>query len=172
MQEPLYKDLQRLLNYKCDYFSSEQKVIDCYVGVTRVNEDEENEIKRKVSRYFGTDEYNQLCTILDLCEKANHINSDLGTLFTLIEKTDPQQYSKLSDVLRSEYVYDLTEQEHENNQKFLSTIAAPYCKFADEEPGKSYDYLKLSAELQSLNNKIKEKRKAFDKRLNAIMMKK
>ena len=112
MQEPLYKDLQKLLNYKCDYFSSEQKVIDCYVDTPRVNKNEEDEIKRKVSRYFGTDEYNQLCSILDLCEKASYINFDLGILFGLIEESDPQQYSELSKVLRSECEYNITEQEH------------------------------------------------------------
>ena len=59
MQEPLYADMRRLLNYKCDYHSAEQRAIDCYNEVPSVSADEEEAIKRKVYRFFGKIEYNQ-----------------------------------------------------------------------------------------------------------------
>lgn len=171
MQEPLYKDLQKLLKYKCDYFSSEQTVMGCCVDVARINKDEEDAIKRKVSRYFGTDEYNQLCTILDLCKKAEHINFDLGILFDLIKDGEPEKYSQLRDVLFSESSPHISEEEHEKNQQYLSTISIQYYKFSEEDPGNAYDYLELNAELESLNTEIKKKIDILDNKLTGIMMK-
>lgn len=171
MQEPLYKDLQKLLRYRCDYFTSEQKAINIYSDVTRVSEDEENEIKRKVSRYFGTDEYKQLCDIIDLCKKATAIDFDIGILFHLIKESDPQEYAQLSEVLLSECSSSISEETYDNNQKFLATISIQYYQLNEEESGKSYDYLELSAKLQSLDTEINTKKNALDQRLNEIMMK-
>lgn len=171
MQEPLYKELKVLLSYKCDYFSSEQKLIDCYTKSSPINKEEENRIKREVFRYFGADKYRQLCAILDLCEKAKNIDSDLGILFELIKKSNPQQYSQLKEFLLLEYSDHINEQDYKNYQNFLSTISIPYYKLNDNDPGKAYDYLTLNSQLISIHSEIQEKKEKFDNRLKADMKK-
>lgn len=98
MQEPLYADMRRLLNYKCDYHSAEQRAIDCYNAVPSVSADEEEAIKRKVYRFFGEIEYKQLCRILALSSQARDIDFDIGILFDLIK-------AKTSEI-REHYIRD------------------------------------------------------------------
>ena len=170
MQEPLYADMRRLLNYKCDYHSAEQRAIDCYNAVPSVSADEEEAIKRKVYRFFGEIEYKQLCRILALSSQARDIDFDIGILFDLIKESEPEKYIKLQEILvRREYMMSNSGQK--DVQKFLSTIIIPFYQFNPEEPGKSYDYLELSKSLELIDRQIRDQRKSLNKEVEELLMK-
>lgn len=170
VQEPLYADVKRLLDYKCDYYSSEKKVMDCYIAVPQVSKNEEDKIKRKVHRYFGKDQYDQLCEILNLCTEAQAVNFDMGILFDLIREGEPEKYTKL----RKTFEYQenmMSESDQKEIQAFLITVSIPFYQLWEEEPGKTYDYLELSKSLESLSKQILERREKLDDSLRELLMK-
>lgn len=169
-EEPLYADIQKLIKYKCDYFSSEMKIIGAYSPCDTVSSDEMEVIKRKVKRVFGRKKYNDLCDILSLCVKAQNINADLSTLFNLINELEPEDYIKLSNNLQI-FESDIPDSAKSDAKSFLATISIPYYQFTDEEPGKSYDFFELYNQISLLDAQINKKKKEFDKSLKKAMMK-
>lgn len=171
IQEPLYNDIKRLLDYKCDFYSAERSVRGYSTPIPCVPEDEKSAIKRKVYRYFWKSVYEQLCSILDLCAEAESINWDMKILFDLIKNSDPEKYNKLKEIFYQQEDL-MSESEELNAQAFLSTISIPFYQFIEEVPGKPYDYLELNASLEELSKKIREERKSFEDRVEEILMKK
>lgn len=166
MQEPLYSDVQRLLNFQCDYFSAENEVLGYDIAVPRVGRDEENTIIRRFRRCFGTKKYEQLCEILDLCKRANSINSDIKRLFDRIREENFNEYLELQQALEMRQ-QDISQDEYEKIQKFLATVY----RLNESEPGKYYDYLDLDHGLRVLDKQIHEKKKILDQELQKIMKK-
>lgn len=121
-QDSVYADLQRLLNHKCDFFSSEQKAMNCYCPAPNVSLDDEKMIVRRVHRYFGCREYRMLCDILKSCYVAKQLDIEIGTLFEMIKESEPEKYAKLSTALSARYGR-LSERETRENNEFLSSIS-------------------------------------------------
>lgn len=170
-QEPLCSDIKRLLDYKCDYHSAEQKIIDCYKEVPCVSKEEEKEIKQKVHRYFGKKEYKELCEILNLCSEARNIDSDMFTLFDLIKSGEQQKFDKLRETLLKQDC-EISEQEKKEEYIFLKTISVSNYKITENCTEKSYDYLELSENLEKLNKDIQNKRENFERDLDKVLVKK
>lgn len=169
-QEPLYADVDRLLNYKCDFYSAELKAMCCYTAAQSVSLKDEGRIKREVCRYFGKSEYNQLCSILDLCNKAKSIDSDIGLLFDLIKERDSEQYDRLIEILRQECM--ISDFNRNDVTAFLSTVSIPFYKDLSESEGKAYDYLELRNSLDSINIKITNQREKLNESMEKILKKK
>ena len=169
-QEPLYADIQKMLKSKCDYFSSEMKVIGVYSSPQTVSEAEEETIKRKTRRVFGRKKYNKLCDILSLCSQAQNLNFDMNTLFDLIKESEPEEYMRLSENLQT-LESDIPDSAKIKANNFLTTISIPYYQFTEEEPGKAYNFFELYNHLSSLDAQINEKKKSLYEDLKKAMMK-
>ncbi len=168
--EPLYTCIQKLLKSKCDYFSSEMKIIGSYSYSQAVTDLETEAIKRKTKRVFGKKRFNNLCDILTLCAKAQKLNFDMGILFDLIKESKPEDYMRLSENLQI-LESDIPDSEKIEAKKFLSTISIPYYQFIEEEQGKAYDFFELYNQLMKIDIQINKSKKIFDETLQKAMMK-
>ena len=171
-QEQLFADLDRLLDDRCNCFTSEQKAMGCYSPSPSVSIRDEQAIIRKVCRIFGHWKYWKLNNILKLCNEAKTIDMDIGTIFDAIKECEPERYAKIGDVLLASN--DLqSEQEIKKSNEFLSSISISMKSPdpAEDEKMVNYNYLELSNKLSKLNSKIARNRESLEKSLNRAMLK-
>lgn len=161
-QKLIYKDVQNLLEYECNYFSSEQKIMKCYQYINPLSPDKVDEIKRKVRKYFGEKQYIKLCEILELCGQAKMIDYDIGIIFESI------RYSEVYPELRKVLIESHTNMSiPESIQHFLGTIS--FTQYASNGCIKTYDYIEESKKLNAMDKQIYVKRKNFEDSLKNTM---
>ena len=171
MQEEVYKDMQKLLNYKCDYYSATKRLLENYTAVPALSQSEISSITRQIHRYFGRKVYRQFCNLMELCDKAKRIDFDINILFDLIKDGEPEIYHELKEVVENQE-YNLYEKNDEYIQTFLGTVSIPMYRFSEEEPAKAYDYLELNEKLDILNRQIINDKSKLEKSLEKEFMKK
>lgn len=163
-QKLIYEEIQQLLEYECNYFSSEQKLMRCYQPVNSLSPNEVDEIKRKVRKYFGEKQYIKLCEILELCDQAQIRDYNIGKIFESIK--DSEVYSELRRVLM-EIGSHADMSIPENIQQFLRTIS--FTQYESNGCIKTYDYIEESEKLSVIDKQIYVKRKNFEDSLKNIM---
>lgn len=169
-QEPLCKDITKLIEARSNFYSSEEKIIGVMQYPT-ISGDEEEQIKRRTKRFFGKCEYNLLCNLLKKAKNAKEIDADIGILFDLIQEANPDSYEKLRDALMSENENGLDDSVYEDNKTFFRTITIPYYEVIPNKQGKAYDYLKLSSKRETIRKEIAAIQANLEKQLQKAMLK-
>ena len=152
-QERVHTDLNRLLEARSNFFSTENEIIGCSLDVPKVSREEEDKIKREVFRYFGKKEYTQLCEILSLCEETTEINESLRILFETIRSQE--EYEKIKEALQSKASDKLSDED----QELLDTLCIT--KYSDDGKIVTYDYKELDEQLLVTSVKIRNKQEAL-----------
>ena len=157
-QEALYSDIINLLNRNMGYSSSLEKVIRIATYSGYYKDTSADEIKMKVRRYFGKKVYNQLCNILELCDRANAADSSMYELLSIYEHTQPDEYAKIREAIMTENNEHATDQELKEATDFLDNVGL--CGELEQ-----YDYREIENTISVLSNQIDEKVKVLKKLL-------
>lgn len=170
-QEPLYNNLRQLLEVRCNYFSGADIIKGCYSKSSKFSKDEEESIKRQTARYFGKNEYNQLCEILKLCQEAKKYDTNLRIAFNQIKLNNPRLYQQLEYAITSMAHGMPTDTEIKKYTDLLAAVEIENPLETNLNEKKYWNYFECEEQRKKLDHEIKQRKEVLDVKLRKEMMK-